>query len=100
MLDLLDAPRFVEGRKTTRKGHSQPKWTNKELEILKDKYPRAPKEDVLAALPGRTWSGIKVKAAVLKIKRSLDVIEANTGERWTASELEALKAFLLNRLCS
>lgn len=96
MLDLLDAPRFVEGRKTTRKGHSQPKWTNKELEILKDKYPRAPKEDVLAALPGRNWNAIKVKATNTGIRRSLDVIESGCGERWTTGELALLSAIYPN----
>lgn len=95
MLDLLDTPRFVE-RKTVRQGHTQPKWTDKEHDLLRELYPRAPKEDVLAALPGRTWSGIKVKATHLKVKRHTDVVKAGTGERWTESEICVLEAIYPN----
>jgi len=93
MLDLLDAPRFVEQKTLVRQGHRQPNWTQEEYEILEKLYPRAPKEEVLAALPGRNWGGIKVKATLRKIRRSLDVIEAVTGERWTESELSCLELF-------
>lgn len=39
-----------------------PKWTPEELATLADLYPAAPKKAVLAAIPGRTWNAIGLKA--------------------------------------
>jgi len=98
MLDLLDAPRFLdvnEARKA-KVPRQNPNWTDKELEILERMYPRASVEDLLLALPGRSWRGIKVKATKHGVRRDLDVIPVNYGERWTTGEIGVLQAIYPN----
>lgn len=43
------------------------KWTKKENNLLRKVYPLGNKESICKALPNRSWEGIKIHAAILKI---------------------------------
>ncbi len=45
------------------------KWKPQEDTILRDMFPQSPKDDILAALPRRSWAAIKLRAPVLSLKR-------------------------------
>jgi DNA invertase Pin-like site-specific DNA recombinase len=52
------------------RGNGNKLWSREEEEILYSLYPTAPtKEDMLQALPTRTWEGIEKRASVLRIRR-------------------------------
>lgn len=44
------------------------KWTNEEIEILKDNYATLSHKDLCRALPGRSWCTIQVNASKLKLR--------------------------------
>jgi hypothetical protein len=44
-------------------------WTKEELSILKALYPKASREELLKALPERTWNSIVLKARELELRR-------------------------------
>lgn len=44
-------------------------WTEEELNILADIYPRGSHEDILEALPHRSWRAITVRASKTKVRR-------------------------------
>lgn len=46
------------------------RWTEEKVAILRDLYPRSPKEEVLKALPDHLWDSIQSKAKTLEIRRS------------------------------
>lgn len=49
--------------------HRQDYWTQKEIEILKEHYTYASKEELLELLPKRSWHAIQNKALKLGLKR-------------------------------
>lgn len=98
MLDLLDAPRFVDPERfDRRRGHNaRPRdehWTEEEIALLAKTYPRTPQEELLRLFPTRTWSAIKIKATKTGIRRCLDMVKAQKGERWVEGEAEMLQLF-------
>lgn len=46
-------------------------WTRAEIKLLERIYPLAPKEQILVALPHRSWKSIYMKAFRLRIKRQI-----------------------------
>lgn len=57
-------------------------WNAQEDATLRSLYPSAPREEVLAALPGRPWSGVVQRACKLKILRA---------PRWSPEDEAALR---------
>ena len=52
------------------RGNGNKLWSREEEEVLSSLYPTAStKEDILQALPTRTWEGIEKRANVLRIRR-------------------------------
>ena len=52
------------------RGNGNKLWSREEEEVLSSLYPTAStKEDVLQALPTRTWEGIEKRANILRIRR-------------------------------
>lgn len=103
MLDLLTSPQFLKRKERLVMGTGRPRgnfkeswWTDAELAILKDMYPDKPMKEVLAALPGRSWNAIKVKATKEKIARTMDARKAGYGERWTTKKLDLLRKLYPN----
>lgn len=47
-------------------------WNSYEVEILSRVYPTKFTDDILEALPNRTWSAIETKACQLKLRRKID----------------------------
>jgi hypothetical protein len=47
-----------------------PYWNPEEVALLHSLYPMSSREDILRALPGRTWPSIKSKACLLHIPRN------------------------------
>lgn len=92
MLDLLDAPRFIdEPVKTTERqsvGHNP--WTIDEEAILRRAYPSLTKKAILRLLPGRTWDACKIRATRLEIRRDRDRINTSKGIRWTERQEQVL----------
>lgn len=64
------------------------RWTRKEDETLTTMFRYAPEEDILAALPGRSWKGVTLRARRLKLTR-----DKRTGRRraWSRDDDERLK---------
>lgn len=97
MLDLLDNLQFIKQsvieKQNARKKGSIPgeRWTKKEFETLAAVYPSKPIEEILAALPGRTWEAIKVKATLNGIRRNKEMIGQGNGFRWSDDKLAMLK---------
>lgn len=58
------------------------RWSEQEIQILKDNYKDKSKEEILQLLLGKTWSSIQTKAAFLKILKN---------PRWTNREIKFLK---------
>ncbi|MGP8079811.1 MAG: hypothetical protein ACLPVI_04795, partial [Dehalococcoidales bacterium] len=61
-------------------------WTDAEYTVLKRLYPSSAVRDVMAALPGRSWRGIKNKAERLHLKRELRRQRSPNYRLWTAEE--------------
>jgi hypothetical protein len=61
------------------------KWTKREVKILREEYPKASWDRLLALLPGRTCTAITHHAGKLKIRRT------KANRRWTEEETEDLK---------
>ncbi|NQU83573.1 MAG: hypothetical protein HQ536_02580 [Parcubacteria group bacterium] len=70
----------VENSKKLRKNS----WTGEERKILNEKYEKAPKQELLEALAGRTWHGIRSQAIKLKLKRTAQ-------EGWCAAVDKAIQ---------
>ena len=49
---------------------ANPNWQVEEDALLHDLYPRAPRSDILVALPRRSWTSCKARARVLHITRT------------------------------
>ena len=62
-------------------------WTPEDLQRLRDLYKIATKDEILSALPGRTW------AAIYKQARKVGLAERQraNGDYWTAEETALLK---------
>lgn len=50
------------------------KWTEPERAVIQDMYPSAKMEDILAALPGRTYKAITLQARLMGVGRSKDIM--------------------------
>jgi len=48
------------------------KWTDKEDQILKEYYPQKSKDDILLALPDRSWNAIWNRAKIIGVKRLIE----------------------------
>lgn len=94
MLDLLDNPHFVEPKNTNKgRRHNRTKdnwWRPEEYAILAEVYPSKTKDEIMAALPGRSWSAIKAKAFIKGLKMCNEAIESY-GVRWSPGELALFK---------
>jgi DNA (cytosine-5)-methyltransferase 1 len=44
-------------------------WTDSEIEAIRCLYPSAPREDILNALPNRSWSAVHQRARALSLQR-------------------------------
>jgi hypothetical protein len=66
-------------------------WTDAEYIMLKGLYQSSSICDVMAALPGRSWRGIKNKAERLHLKRELRRQRSPNYRLWTAEEDNNLK---------
>jgi hypothetical protein len=52
------------------RGNGSKSWSSEEEKVLYSLYPTAPtKEEILQAIPARTWESIEKHAIVLKIRR-------------------------------
>ena len=67
------------------------RYLKSEEELLRELYPNAPKEDIIKALPGRTWIALRRKAEKMGLKRVFKErkeylvrrsIITLTGEEW------------------
>jgi hypothetical protein len=66
-------------------------WTDAEYIMLKGLYQSSSVRDVMAALPGRSWRGIKDKAERLHLKREPRRQHSSNYRLWTAEEDNNLK---------
>lgn len=62
-------------------------WSDEEKAILKKLYPTASNEEILKALPGRSWESIGMRASRTKLSRVI----RGAGLSWTDEEDEILK---------
>jgi DNA invertase Pin-like site-specific DNA recombinase len=69
-----------------------PRWTQKEIDLLRLIYLSASEQTLLASFPGRTSHAIKIRAYKLKLKRKKQL---GRGRPWTTSEDELFKALYL-----
>ena len=67
---------MADGNAASRPTHRSP-WSAAEVDAMRRLYPRAPRAEVCAALPGRTWCGIERAAKRHGVSR---------GEWWTHEE--------------
>ena len=58
-----------------RSGNPSISWSKEEDTTIRRLWPRASKETILAALPARSWTGLRHRASRLKLRRIID--EAN-----------------------
>lgn len=94
MLDLLNAPRFIETKKERKVVLDRRPWSEEELAILNDVYSCSTKEQIIEALPHRTWDGIKNQAIKLGLKMSpMKVNYKGNASRWTELEFNLLRWF-------
>lgn len=64
-----------------------PKWTDAEIALLRELFPRTPWPELAAAFPGRSRQAVQQMAkATLKLKR-----EINRREKWTSDETIILR---------
>jgi DNA invertase Pin-like site-specific DNA recombinase len=66
-------------------------WTEAEDKLLRMLFPGSPQEVVLAALPGRSWKSIVLKAARLNLKRRKRTSTVAREKPWTEDEDSRLK---------
>jgi hypothetical protein len=62
-------------------------WTEGEINILREHYPQASKEELMNLLRGRTWTSIASKARKLRVKR---LKRENNARTWTEEEIQIL----------
>jgi hypothetical protein len=48
-----------------------PEWIDEEREIVRELYPSAPREEILQALPTKTWRSIRTEAIRLGVSRTV-----------------------------
>jgi len=66
-------------------------WSNEEDILLKELWPSLSKEIIMAALPGRSWLGISIRAHRLGLKRTkVQSVMPRTWRQWTPEEDEEL----------
>ena len=67
-------------------GTYRERWTEQEIDTLRELYPSAPDAAVRAALPGRSWKSISKLACRLNLKRTSN--RKSMGERraWTIED--------------
>ncbi len=61
-------------------------WTSEEKEILRALWPSAPRREVEAILPNRTWKGIQLLARRLGVRRQRVHHPAKVWRPWTREE--------------
>lgn len=59
-------------------GNPSVSWSEKEDSTIRRLWPQASKEELLAALPIRSWTGLRHRASRLKVRRIID--RPNTHE--------------------
>jgi hypothetical protein len=64
------------------------KWNKEEEELLSELYPISSKEDLIKAIPGKTFGAIRTRAAKLKLLKAVGFGKKKT---WKQSELHILK---------
>ena len=65
-------------------------WTAKETEKLKELYPSRRREEVIKAIPNRTWLSITSKAFFLRLKRNAERGRAGITQ-WSGKEIGILR---------
>jgi hypothetical protein len=58
-----------------------PRWTSDEVETLRRLYPSAPRSEVIAALPRRSWGSVRDKASSLKLTRDKSKAQAEAEHK-------------------
>lgn len=76
------------------------KWTEQEVQLLKEMYEIAPKQELLKLFKGRSWQSIRGKAQSLGLKRNEDAIRQsqilgnkNRENLWSDEEIEIVKQY-------
>jgi len=64
----------------------QPHWSNKELATLEKMWSSANQEELLVALPGRTWKAISNQANKQRWHRVSRSVKPTSRKRWKSSE--------------
>lgn len=59
------------------------RWTEEEDELLRTMYQSSPEDTLMAALPGRSWKGITLRARRLKLSRNKGT---NKWRRWSKED--------------
>lgn len=62
------------------------RWTNEEDKLLVALWPSATREELLSALPGRSWQAIGMHAVHLKLHRKKRNVTKRVQQCWTATE--------------
>ena len=99
MHDILNNLRFVETNiklaDKKRKNADRPgPWTDEELETLYRVYPTSTREEIIEAIPNRTWDAIKNKAVKEKLKIAADKrAYKHSSKAWSSSEDTLLEIF-------
>jgi hypothetical protein len=57
-----------------RQGGGHKTWTERENAFIRDLFPCAPREDLLASMPRRSWSAIMQQARKLNIRRKRNLV--------------------------
>lgn len=57
-----------------RKGGGHKTWTESENALIRDLFPSAPRENILAKMPRRSWSAIMQQARKLNIRRKRNLV--------------------------
>ncbi len=67
--------------------NTNPKFTELELEIIKDLYPTATQREILKALPIRTWQSITRQAYLLKLSRKYQLRKDAIPGYWSIDDI-------------
>lgn len=82
-----------------RKYGASPNWTDPELEILRQHYPRCQREELLAMLPFKTWNSIKKEAIDKGIRREIatasHIPDSLSWSDWTFMEEHGISPEIL-----
>lgn len=63
------------------------KWSKEELKLLKEKYPKSSKDELVQLFPKRTFESIQLKANRMKVRKEYSV----DGNEWREDEVSILK---------